>query len=321
MSEDVKSQHYVHRAYLEAFCDPQLAREGKSVLWMYMPDKSPFTQRPERVVKRNYYYCFQDKDRREFHAEHDLQKIEDLALQILRKARERDLNLSEDDRLLFAAYIGLSHTRVPRFQRTIDRLSCLISAKELESVANDPERLDRVIGEISTTTGEKIDRQDFLKALIGGTVEITQKNRGWSLKQMFTAVNKLQYVISNMHWTLLLCSREDPVFLTSDNPVSLLDPAAADQEAIGFASSPEAHFTFPLSRNVCLLGQHTKDPATYQMNGSQVRTTNTNTIERADSQIYAPFKSDAIQTILNRTVARRKAPGRVLFSKGRVVQE
>jgi len=286
-----------------------------------MPNKSPFPQAPERVAKRNYYYCFQHENQRRFQAEHDLQKVEDRALPILRRVRECDLKLSADDRLFFAAYIGLSHTRVPSFQRSLDRISCLITAKELESVANDPQNLDRVIWEISEKTGEKIDREDFLKKLTGGTVEITQGNRGWSVGQMFLAVEKLQYIIFKMNWTLLLSPVGDPGFLTSDNPVSLFDSAARPRGAIGFASSPAAHFIFPLSRNVCLIAQHVRAPKIYKMSSSEVRKINGKTVERADSQVYAPFKSEAIQHMLDETVANRKEPGRVLFSKGRVVQE
>jgi hypothetical protein len=320
MSAEVKSQHYVHRAYLEGFCDPHLASEGKSTLWMYMPGKSPFPQRPERVAKRNYYYCFQDEDRRQFHAEHALQKVEDLALPILRRVRECDLKLSPEDRLLFSAYIGLSHTRVPAFERIVDRIATVISAKDLESVAADRGELERVVKKLSEKTGEAIDPEDYLRKLTGGSVVVTQTNRAGSIGQMFMAVEKLQYLISKMRWTLLLGPLDDPGFLTSDNPVSLFDPAASD-EAIGFASSPAAHFTFALSKNVCLRGQHTNAPRVLKLNSSQVREVNSNTVKCADSQVYAPFKSQPIQRILDKTVASRKKPGRVLFSKGRLIQE
>ena len=138
---------------------------------------------------------------------------------------------------------------------------------------------------------------------------------------MFVTVNKLQYLISNMKWTLFQCLLEDPGFLTSDNQVSLFDPMARPRGAMGFASSRAAHFTFSLGRNVCLLAQHVHAPKVLKLNSSQVRGVNTNTVKRADSRLYASFKSNAIQSILNQTVANRKEPGRVSFSRGRVVQE
>jgi transketolase C-terminal domain/subunit len=70
-----------------------------------------------------------------------------------------------------------------------------------------------------------------------------------------------------------------------------------------------------------MLAQHVNAAKVLKLNSSQVRAVNTNTIKRCDSQIYAPFKSEAIQHMLDETAASRKEPGRVLFSKGRVVQE
>jgi Protein of unknown function (DUF4238) len=320
MPENPKSQHYVHRAYLEGFCDPQLEREGKSAVWMYMPNKSPFPQRPERVARRNYYYCYQDEERRNFRTEHDLQKMEDLALPALRRIREGDFSLNSDDRLTFAGYIALAHTRVPTFQKYIDRLSCLVSAKQLELIANSPRASALTAAKISEQTGEHIDPDDLVKQLTGGTVEITQENRGWSLGQMFNTMLWLQEWIFRMSWTFLLCPSDDQGFLTSDNPVSLFDPVGERRGEIGFASSPAAHFTFPLSSSICFVGYNVQSPSVHNMRSFEVRQINRGTISRAESQLYAPFKSAKVQTLLDKTVANKIGSGKVLFSKGRVVE-
>jgi hypothetical protein len=86
-TQEPKCHHYVHRAYLEGFLDPDLERIREPFLWMYMGNKFPFRQRPERVAKRNYYYCYRDGEKKSFEAEHNLQKLEDLAL---RRALTRD---------------------------------------------------------------------------------------------------------------------------------------------------------------------------------------------------------------------------------------
>ena len=88
---------------------------------------------------------------------------------------------------------------------------------------------------------------------------------------------------------------------------------------IGFKSSPAAHFTFPISRSVCLLAQHLPGPEANELNPSRIRTVNKGTITRADSQLYAPFASNAVQQILNNVVKRKGGPRKVLFSKGRTV--
>ena len=122
---EAKGQHYVHRAYLQAFVDPDGRDE---YLWLYTPQKHPFRQRPERVAKRNYFYCQIDKEERSFEAEHILQKLEDAALPILRKVNGREFVPSDDDRITFAGYTALAFARVPTFKEFIDQTTSWVTA-------------------------------------------------------------------------------------------------------------------------------------------------------------------------------------------------
>jgi hypothetical protein len=191
----------------------------------------------------------------------------------------------------------------------------------LELIANDPRALEWAVTKMREHTGEDVDPEKFRKDLTGGTVEVTQAERGWSLRMMLEMMVFLQQVIFTMNWTFLLTPEDDSGFLTSDNPVALFDPVGGPVGGIGFASSPVAHFTFPISREICLLAQHQRGPEAAQLNGSRVRSVNKGTITRADSQLYAPFKSSAVQGILDSIVKQRRGSGKVLFSKGRVVEE
>jgi hypothetical protein len=89
----------------------------------------------------------------------------------------------------------------------------------------------------------------------------------------------------------------------------------------GFAGSPAAHFTFPICRTVCLLGTHFRGKGAVNVKPSNVRTTNSAHIARADSQVYASFKSDGVQRMVDE-LARAKSPEtKIYFKKGRVVEE
>jgi uncharacterized protein DUF4238 len=318
-SEKPKAQHYVHRAYLAGFQDPQFEKRGEPALWVYVPEKKPFRQRPERVARRNYYYCFDREEKKQFIAEYGLQKLEDLALPILRQLSDRKFSLSAEDRLTFAGYVAMAHTRVPTFERFLDFTAKLIAAKKLELLAQHKQALESVVAEMSARTGESIDPEDFRKKLTGGSAELHQANRGWTVQEMFENLMMLQQVIFEMKWGFLLAAPDDDGFLTSDNPVSLFDPLGGPMGGIGFKSSPAAHFTFPISRNVCLLAQHLPGPEARELNPSSIRTVNKGTITRADSQLYAPFASNGVQEILNHVVKRKGGPKKVLFSKGLTV--
>jgi hypothetical protein len=318
--EEPKGQHFVHRAYLEGFQDSKFERKGDPALWVYMPGKSPFRQRPDRVAKRNYYYCYEHEEQRRFEVEHGLQKLEDAALPILRGLREHHFKLSSQDRLTFAGYIALSQVRVPTFERTVDRISSLVSAQQLELVAKNKHALRSAVEQISKETGENIDPEEFHKKLTGGSIVVEQTNRGWSLSQMFEAMLIFQQVIFSMAWTFMLAPKDDAGFLTSDNPVAVFDPRGP-YGAVEFASSPTAYFTFPVSKDICLHAQHGEAPTTVNVNGFVVRSMNKSAIWRADTQLYAPFESAAVQTLLNNMTGETKRTRRVLFRKGRVVEE
>jgi hypothetical protein len=128
------------------------------------------------------------------------------------------------------------------------------------------------------------------------------------------------FIIFGMNWTFLISREDDDGFLTSDNPVAVHDPTQRSGVA-GFASSPGAYFLFPLSRRVCLLGTHFSGPQSSELNASNVRSVNKALIERVDSQLYAPFKSEAVQKILNSIVIRSAGGHKILLRHGRVTEE
>lgn len=318
--EQPKGQHYVHRAYLEGFQDPALReREGRRALWVYMPGKQPISQAPERVAKRNYYYCYRQENERKFHVEHNLQQLEDVTLPVLIRLRNGNIALNPEDRLLFAGYIALSYTRVPTFERAVNQMAALAEATKLEFIANHRPTLESIVAKLAAKTGERIDVDDFHRKLTGGSVYVEQGDRGWSIKQMAQTMMSLQKLIYVMDWCFLRAPKDTGGFLTTDNPVSLFDPLA--RIGIGFASSPAAYFTFPISKDICLLAQHQRCPQSLELTPYEVRLRNKDSITRADKQVYAPFKSSAVQRLFDDVFRQKKEPRRVLLRQGRVVQE
>ena len=316
-----KEQHTVHRAYLAGFLDPDTVKGDTGYLWVYMPGKSPFRQKPERVAKRNYYYCYERNEQRQFDVEHGLSKMEDAAVPILRRLKGLELTLSADERMTFAGYVALSHCRVPTAHRNFDRLRSLESAKQLEYLVNNPKELEYLLKRHEEDTGEVIDPEEMRKGLTAGNVVVTQEGRQWSLLMMFELLLPLQELIFRMHWSFVVIGPDDPGFVTSDNPVALFDPRASPIGGIGFASSRQAHFTFPISREICLIAGHEERPQRVSVSPYVTRQFNTAFITRADSQVYAPFREEKIQSLVDRLPKIKPRKGRVLLRKGTVVEE
>jgi hypothetical protein len=138
---------------------------------------------------------------------------------------------------------------------------------------------------------------------------------------MFEMVATLQDLICQMSWTYLVTDPDDVGFLTSDNPVCLFDPAATPLSGIGFASSPAAHFIFPICRTVCLLARHARQDDLVKLTPARVRAVNHAIISRADMQLYASYSSQGIQKLLDGLVKSRPRPTKVLLKEGRAVEE
>lgn len=318
-----KQHHYVQRAYLEGFADPGFESRGERCLWAYMPGKSPFRQKPERIAKRNYYYCFDRENRRQFIFEHTLQKLEDISLPILRKLRDHNFNIDPEERLTLAGYVALSYTRVPRFESVVNRLAMLDTASRMQEFTSDPENVKLLAREETEKTGKEVTPKELLKTLNAGSVYLTQTNRGWSLEQMIRVMIVLQRIIFDMRWTFLIANEEDPGFLTSDNPVAVFDAPTVDVPGTGFLSSPDTHITFPISREICLTAKHLPGPAqrVARIAAVGIRRVNKGTISRADTQLYAPFRSEKVQELHDAAIAARGVPKRIKVKQGKVVEE
>jgi Protein of unknown function (DUF4238) len=316
-----KAQHFVHRAYLDGFLDLDQTSRGYNRLWLYVPGKAPFPQRPDRVAKRNYFYCYTKEETRDFGVERGLSVLEDAALPALRAYREHNFDISADNRLTFAGYLALSLARVPSFHRLVDREAAFVSAKRLEQLAGDRRALALLVAEIAEETGDRVDVDEYHRRLTGGDVIVTQGDRGWTLGQMFSATAALQPLIYEMNWTFLVAPDDAEGFVTSDNPVALVDPVRDSHGIMDLFKRRSARIAFPISRNVCLYASFDNAAVAKPVNAAGARSVNSVIIGRADSQVYAPFLSLKIQSAVDSVIGTQRKPVRVLFKKGRAVIE
>ena len=98
---------------------------------------------------KQQHYCFDREEKRQFDFEHTLQKLEDISISVLRKLRSRGFRLDPEERLTLAGYVALSYTRVPTFERLVDRFATLDSAFKLDKFVSDPENVKLIAREES----------------------------------------------------------------------------------------------------------------------------------------------------------------------------
>ena len=299
-----KAQHYVQRAYLEAFCDPIPHEKTDSpVLWVHSANQPPRRQIPKECAVENYFYCHQDETGgRSFIGEKFLADLESASADVVKAAQAGVLPTTLRDRFTLTGYVAMSLVRIPTGKKNIDQATIDHNLQEIRDLVSDPVRHAEYRAEMERRTGERMDPEESRRALSRGKVRAVQTSRGWSLRMMAETMMSFQQRFMNMR--LLLVRANDAFFVTSDCPVAVHDPSTAPLLSPGFLSF---EMRFPLSREYCLAGTYSSGPTELQLASDQVEKFNRFLIRQAYRFVYASFDADYIQRELADTQASRVA--------------
>ena len=111
MADSHKDQHWVPRAYLNAWCDPACPVLYAPYVHVFRRDGTPCGQRAPRnlFTENNLYTIRRDDGRRDLRLEHGLSKIEDEFAQ-LRPTIERREVLDQEDCVWLRTFAAASTT-------------------------------------------------------------------------------------------------------------------------------------------------------------------------------------------------------------------
>ena len=165
-----------------------------------------------------------------------LAEIEGLASEAFRHLDE-GLPPSPDDVAGLCNFLALQLTRVRSFRDSIDRFSTDVMRRIMALEASrGPERVAHVIEE---ATGEKASEGDVAEAMewmtTGGFDLELHPNA--AILSMLQAASPLVDMFAQMRWTV--ARFEEPVLLTSDNPVTLWAENPGRFGAVGVATADE----------------------------------------------------------------------------------
>jgi len=294
-SNEPKAHHYVQRAYLEGFCDPELKEGSKLRVRIYSPNKPARTQNPRQCALQNYFYCFDQDGKHNFAVEKTIAEMEDVSAPVLNAARGGRLPNNLTDKLTLAGYIALSIVRTPTAKRMVDQAHIDSHVAELRALIDTPGRLEAYLEEEAARTGVKRDPNEERRKLKGGQIRAVQTSHGGSLLMMFQLLPVFQQKIVKSHWTLL---RSDSMFLTCDQPVVLPSP---DRKLTHLAPGQiDPDFLFPVSRKFCLAGSSLQMAEYAGVDEEQTKLFNIALIKRADRFVYSPFQAAYIQEELDK---------------------
>jgi hypothetical protein len=300
-----RRHHYVTKAYLEGFLEPD-----ERLLFCYGRKRSePFRAGPENLANIRDYYSFRRKDGTlDSTLEEQIgQKIESPGLPIVRMLSRGAKELSRSQRLSVARLIALQNVRVPYQRDFMDHQH----KATLEGYIADMDAESRRRGfpvnalevSINVTGREPRSNEWFVVTRDSVTAElraIEADPGAFSREAFFELAEHTAKTISEMQWAVLRAPEKSP-FITSDCPVVTRDKTG--RRMFPGLKDQETEVLFPLSKSAVLRMDHFR---LCQIHPRKKHVVRQKRVMKAPAQtIQEERASDELVLHLNQVVASR----------------
>lgn len=223
--------HYVPRAYLRGFS----ASQSAEMIWVYdKVQKIFFCTNVKNVAQERDFYGPEI----EIALSSD---IENPANPVLEKIRQRE-TITDSERHSLSVYIAVMLTRVPRRRlKARERLPSVVEStiQRYVNAVNHMAATKDLRPEIAQQRLRELEEYR-LKLLAGPPEPLIEQTKTPRLNE------KIVQLIYSMAWRFLVADGGSTPFITTDNPAFYF-------ECYGFGRE-ESEFSFPISSQVCLLG-------------------------------------------------------------------
>lgn len=293
-------QHFVPRAYLSAFTDPDTPSGQEPYLWVYERDgEAPYARSPRKVAVRTHYYSFPDElgDLNES-IEELLSKIESQAIPVLRLLQnDVDIaSLTAEQREALAVFIAFLAVRTPRFRDHIEKFMADIGKKVGPLSAQDPEYFERTMKRVAAAKGKSPpeDIERLRQYILSGDYDV-KTNPAISLQSLLEVAPTIAEYVYRFNWRMLRAPSSSSGFLTSDHPLVLISTKKLPGiYGIGAGwETPWMEATLPIAPRRCLLISQHHPPGFEEVSDSIVSEVNLRTAAHAAHEVYSSVQIDA----------------------------
>jgi len=231
---EYKNQHFVTQAYIKAWCDPTTPNNGAFVWVVSKKDQIILRKSPKSLFSEDDFYTYYDsKNNRFLELEHKLEEIEDKFIQLRDEKIKQHIQLNESDRLTIALFASSTFARTKRWKDDGQK----IWQDYVKMVDNLPQDIAKKIKELQAY-------KDVINI---------HKDQPM-IFHLFNFVNLATPFLYEMNCAIYE-TKQEPGFITSDNPCFWFDPAIYDPNkpltyfGIG---SPTLNVLLPITPNYFL---------------------------------------------------------------------
>ena len=302
---DREREHYVSEMYLRGFLDPKKEAKKQNVLVLYEYNQSPRYRAPKAV---GWEHCFYDLTEFENpkEVEDRLGELETAAGPILKTLRSGNITLSPPERSHFAGFLALSLARTRYFRELSDHLTVEIQRDVTRSVLKAPRLVRALMAAVEEEQGAPLGTnehslRDFMARVADGKVGMRQESRSWSIKVMFQMMLAYMNLFERVRWVLLKPRDPADLLITCDSPVVTQDTPKLSPGPGQYEPTKSFNFFFPVSRHYLLLGEFSDKPdTTGGLSHETVMQFHEIFVGRAYKQVYAPFRSNDLQRLVDK---------------------
>lgn len=290
------NEHVAPQFYLHGFRDPLAREAGGPWVWVADLREGKVELRAVKDVGANVKCGVPEGPSSPDEVrEEALAKIESATVPVVRKLLSGDLELTGQQRaelLFFAAFLV---TPIPTFRDDVEETAGDIvrnimkvdpSCEDFEERTRETIRLDRTPEEVEEA--RRMACADRTKAREGSKV--------MSLATRMEQASKTVYpIFDRMHWAILVPPGERH-FITSDRPISWVDPTAPPMFDFGLTAR-NVEVLFAVGPTVGLLGRWRGSVGPVQMGSEVVDRANRRQVMFADRYAFADNQEAAVRAI------------------------
>ena len=174
--------------------------------------------------------------------------------------RDGDVGLSAQERSELASFIALSLTRTASYRQMINATTIGVFRLGTQELLTTPGEFDRILDATCAEMGisrSAIDTEALRKELaeiVSKQVEVSQSSKAWTVKEAFEHALEHAPIFERLEWVLMEAP-DGYSFITSDNPVLIVDPyVIKGPRRARFVYSSAMNLFLPVSSRFHLVG-------------------------------------------------------------------